>query len=120
MASFFLDLGHRHGTDFGGLRYMGTTAGLQVVALDADQTNLAGSSGWFDAHGLHQFGLYHQFFVADPLGGNCMVFGDQAVELGGDLVFIETGFGNVEVEPPLAVSHLPLVSLATWNFASRK
>src|SRR5262249_8362383 len=104
LFALFLDLGHAHGADFGGAPDMSAAARLQVDAGDLDEPHAAAAHRRLDRHGLHQTGVGFKFRVGDPARGYRRISGDHGGELGGDLVLVEAGLGNIEVEAAVVLA----------------
>ena len=104
LLALLLDVGDRDAADLAGAAHMRAAAGLQVDAVDLDEPHAAGAARRLDGHGLDEVGIGVELLVGDPALATGRVAGDQLVELLRELALVEPGFGNVEVEPAVAVA----------------
>src|SRR5438477_8074199 len=99
LLALFLDLRHADGADLTGAPHMRATTGLQVESDNLDQPHLAGADRRFHRHGFDKAWIGFEFLVRDPARAHLRVRLDHLVYFGGDVVLVESGFRNIEVEP---------------------
>ena len=95
--------------------HVGAAAGLQVVSDDLDQPDVAAADRRFDRHGLDQAGRGFEFRIGDPARAHVGAGRDHRGEFSGDLVLVEAGLGNVEVEPSVGVADRGVLTTATGD-----
>jgi hypothetical protein len=79
---------------------------LQIDPLDVEQSYTAAAHRRFHRHGAHQIGLSGELLFGDPARPDGVVRGDQAVQLRRDVLLVELGVRQVEIQPPLGVADL--------------
>src|SRR5215211_3871625 len=87
LLALLLDIGDGDAADLAGAADMRAAAGLEVDALDLDEG-----------------GVRVELRVGDPALADGRVASDERVELLGQLGLVEPGFGNVEIEPAVALA----------------
>jgi hypothetical protein len=104
LFALFLDVRHRDAADLTCRAHVRTAARLQVDVADLDQAHAAGAARRLHRHGLHEVRVGVELFVGDPALAHGRVARDQLVQPLRELAFVESGLGNVEVEPSLAIA----------------
>ena len=106
LAAFVLDLADAERADLARAADVRTAACLQVDALDLDQAHPSRAGRRPHRHGAYQLRARIEFGGIDPHEADRPVLGDPARHALSDLVLVDRGALEVEVEPAPVRAHL--------------